>query len=126
MASLADIAAGIILRSPRLTLVAEAVEDTACHVAEELGPRALIAAMRAVDLAFDGLDAAADGLAHAAEVARLVWALPDILAEASDLVESGRNFVETERALDELRASRIANIQRRLLEIESAFDRSAQ
>ena len=67
---LGDLASSVVARHPRVRLVAEAIEDAAADVAEEFGPRVVVAAMAGVDVAFDVLDAIPDGIAAVVDLPR--------------------------------------------------------
>lgn len=107
----ADLITGFVARHPRLRLLAESIEDAAADVAEEFGPRAVVAAMRAVEFAFD----VADG---ALRVAHHVVALDMWVTELAGQTERIA-IVETTH---QLTTRRLADLDRRIRVLEAAGD----
>jgi hypothetical protein len=107
----ADLITGFVARHPRLRLLAESVEDAAADVAEEFGPCAVVAAMRAVELAFDVVDGALRVAHHV--VALDMW-VSAVAGHAARIA-----IVETTH---QLTTRRLADLDRRIRALEAAGD----
>lgn len=110
-ALLGDLASSIVARHPRLRLAAEALEDAAHDVAEELGPRAVVA----VDTVANVVDATARGVRHL--VALDTWI---------DTIVDHTSRLAVLEATHHLTTRRLAQLDRRVRELEAACDREAR
>lgn len=111
---LADLAQQWVSRNPRVRLAAEAVEDAAADVAEWLGGRGLTAASRVVDAAFDVVDAATVGVRHLMALDTWIDTIVDHTARLA-VLETTHQFT----------TRRLAQLDRRVRELEAACDREA-